>query len=84
MGSRDLTDGVWVWPEGLAHYVEEHDVMLPDAFLHTMRANEWKMPPNIQRRLTEIRELWPDPMEGWDIEPWVTWAFQFRPWYAFW
>ena len=22
MGGRDLTDGVWMWPEGLAHYVE--------------------------------------------------------------
>ncbi len=33
MGSRDLTDGVWVWPEGLAHYVREHQVILPDEFV---------------------------------------------------
>jgi hypothetical protein len=33
MGRRDLTDGVWVWPEGLAHYVEAHGVSLPDAFV---------------------------------------------------
>ncbi len=26
MGSRDFTDGLWVWPEGLAHYVREHGV----------------------------------------------------------
>jgi hypothetical protein len=32
MGSRDLTDGAWVWPEGLAHYVREHQVVLPDEF----------------------------------------------------
>jgi cell wall assembly regulator SMI1 len=33
MGSRDLTDGVWVWPEGLHHYVETHAVRLPEQFV---------------------------------------------------
>jgi hypothetical protein len=33
MGSRDLTDGTWVWPEGLAHYVEAHSVNLPPRFV---------------------------------------------------
>lgn len=29
-GSAELTHGVrFVWPEGLAHYVEAHDVRLP-------------------------------------------------------
>ncbi|MFD4669255.1 hypothetical protein ACFWNN_05920 [Lentzea sp. NPDC058450] len=29
-GSTELTDGVhFVWPEGLAHYVEDHNVRLP-------------------------------------------------------
>jgi len=32
-GSRDLTDGVYVWPEGLAHYLESHHVRLPDVFV---------------------------------------------------
>lgn len=32
-GSADMTDDVWVWPEGLAHYVEEHGVRLPAAFV---------------------------------------------------
>ena len=40
MGTRDLTDGRWVWPEGLAHYVERHDVRLPPPFLaHAVAAN---------------------------------------------
>jgi hypothetical protein len=31
-GSVELTDGEhFVWPEGLAHYVSDHDVRLPDA-----------------------------------------------------
>jgi hypothetical protein len=33
LGSRDLTDGQWLWPEGLAHYVLTHDVRLPDEFV---------------------------------------------------
>lgn len=28
-GSAEFTDGVYVWPEGLAHYVEDHSVRLP-------------------------------------------------------
>lgn len=33
MGSLESSDGVWLWPEGLAHYVECHDVCLPDDFV---------------------------------------------------
>jgi hypothetical protein len=33
MGSADLTDGQWIWPEGLAHYVEVHSVGLPQEFI---------------------------------------------------
>jgi len=32
-GGADLTDGVWVWPEGLPHYIEEHGVQLPADFV---------------------------------------------------
>src|SRR5215471_636531 len=30
VGSAELTDGRFLWPEGLAHYVEHHGVRLPD------------------------------------------------------
>lgn len=30
MGACDLTDGTYCWPEGLAHYIENHNVRLPD------------------------------------------------------
>lgn len=30
-GASEYTDGVLVWPEGLSHYVDEHDVRLPRA-----------------------------------------------------
>ncbi|WP_205474835.1 hypothetical protein [Nocardioides sp. SYSU D00038] len=29
-GSLEYTDGVYQWPEGLAHYVSDHGVRLPD------------------------------------------------------
>lgn len=38
-GSQDLTDGVYVWPRGFAHYVEEHLVRPPQEFIdHVLRA----------------------------------------------
>jgi hypothetical protein len=53
-GSAELTDGVYLWPEGLAHYVREHSVRLPDAVLD-----------HISHRQAELgsrdvdREWWP-------------------------
>jgi hypothetical protein len=40
-GSLELSDGVYVWPEGLAHYVAEHDVRLPGQFVsHALSMTE--------------------------------------------
>jgi len=33
LGSTDLTDGQWIWPEGLWHYVADHGIRLPNAFV---------------------------------------------------
>ncbi|MFJ9950832.1 hypothetical protein [Kitasatospora sp. NPDC091207] len=35
-GYRDLTDGSFLWPEGLAHYVRDHGVRLPAEFVDHM------------------------------------------------
>lgn len=32
-GDSELTDGSYVWPTGLSHYVTEHGVRLPEAFV---------------------------------------------------
>jgi len=32
-GSLEYTDGTYLWPQGLAHYVDEHEVRLPDEFV---------------------------------------------------
>jgi hypothetical protein len=46
LGRRDLTDGAWVWPEGLAHYVEAHAVRLPPRFVR--RALARKRPGTVE------------------------------------
>lgn len=58
-GCMDLTDGEWVWPEGLAHYVEQHAVRLPDAFVRPLETRDWRMPPaaEVSRRVKEFFEL---------------------------
>jgi hypothetical protein len=33
MGDSDLTDGTWLWPQGLVHYVAVHGVALPQEFV---------------------------------------------------
>lgn len=33
MGSREFSDGRWVWPEDLGHYVRDHGVVLPEEFV---------------------------------------------------
>lgn len=33
-GDLELTDGFYVWPDGLAHYVADHGVRLPRQFVH--------------------------------------------------
>jgi len=37
MGTHDLTDGVFFWPEGFAHYLEKHQVKPPEEFLAHVR-----------------------------------------------
>jgi len=49
MGSRDLTDGRFVWPEGLAHYVEAHAVRLPDHFVAHALAGPPRTVPAVHR-----------------------------------
>jgi len=63
-GTREFTDGEWGWPEGLAHYVERHAVILPEEFIDTMRANHWRPPPS------------PDPPHrtNLDVSFWIHWA----------
>lgn len=41
LGSTCVTDGAWTWPDGLSHYVEEHDAGLPAEFIeHALKATQ--------------------------------------------
>jgi len=37
LGSRELSDGIYRWPEGLAHYLTAHAVRPPEKFLEHVR-----------------------------------------------
>lgn len=37
-GSLEFTDGVYVWPEGFAHYIANHDVRPPQEFIDHVHA----------------------------------------------
>jgi len=50
-GTNELTDGVYLWPEGLAHYVREHGVRLPASVIrHILRR------PRLRQEL--VNEEW--------------------------
>jgi hypothetical protein len=57
MGDSDLTDGIWIWPEGLVHYVETHGLALPEEFVACARAHDGKapdLPPGLQGRRNNV------------------------------
>lgn len=56
MGAAELTDGVWLWPEGLVHYVEVHQVGLPEAFVRDALAGQPTGAPVNQWRMYDERE----------------------------
>jgi hypothetical protein len=39
-GNLDLTDGSYLWPQGLAHYVRDHHVRLPAEFVAHVRLRD--------------------------------------------
>jgi len=42
-----LTDGIFLWPADLAHYVEKYSVGIPQEFQENMKGNAWVVPANI-------------------------------------
>ncbi len=38
MGSKTLSDGAYIWPEGYPHYIEHHNVKPPEDFLNHVKA----------------------------------------------
>jgi hypothetical protein len=44
MGDCEMTDGNWLWPVGLVHYVRDHDLRLPHDFIVDAESNGWSSP----------------------------------------
>jgi hypothetical protein len=44
IGSQDLTDGTWLYPEGFVHYLRHHRVKPPANFLEHLLRNRFEMP----------------------------------------
>lgn len=43
LGTRCLTDGAYIWPEKLEHYIVEHDIFLPQEFIDHAKNNKWQV-----------------------------------------
>jgi hypothetical protein len=68
-GSTELSDGIWTWPDGLVHYVREHGVGLPPAFVaHACR-------PNAASTLTVPAD---SAERDFDESIWIEWAKRYR------
>ncbi|MET8957120.1 hypothetical protein ACWEQN_35900 [Streptomyces sp. NPDC004129] len=49
-----VTDGTWLWPVELAHYVRNHHVALPAEFVDHIRANDYTSPALSHDQALEI------------------------------
>lgn len=73
-GSTEMTDGEhFVWPEGLSHYVESHNVRLPVEVLEVARRGSARPvdPFAFERALFETHELTVDE-RWWRSQPAIT------------
>lgn len=66
LGTSDLTDGIWVWPQGLEHYLEEHQLPLPSAFLATAARNGYRIP--------RTADMMASPLNKYDFTFWHHWT----------
>ena len=60
MGKCALSDGRWLWPEGLAHYVREHNIVLPEEF--------------VNHALSGIARRQPERTEDVNLSFWTQWC----------
>ncbi|MEK6833229.1 MAG: hypothetical protein AABY32_04225 [Nanoarchaeota archaeon] len=42
LGTRCLSDGTWIWPQRLEHYIIEHNIVLPEEFINYMEESNWE------------------------------------------
>ena len=69
MGCRDFSDGVYIWPEGLSHYVEIHRIILPEFFINHAKLNRYII---CNVKLDNLKELVLSESK------WFQWCQQFK------
>jgi hypothetical protein len=90
LGCEELTDGKWAWPQGLAHYVEEHNVRLPEEFIRYSLNPELRLPrwsenlePEtfLEAEHGSVMPADPDRRRSWwiDQSDWLDWASENTP-----
>lgn len=52
------SDGIWLWPKGLVHYVVQHFVVLPDRLVEHIRRHLYDPPQDLGRSTHELP--WPN------------------------
>jgi len=79
MGSEELTDGQWVWPAGLSHYVRAHNITLPDEFITHVLTHD---PPRCRRWIdsfeSEFLPLAGTTAERPSLDLWIAWCARQR------
>lgn len=88
VGNKELTDGRWAWPSGLAHYVREHHVPLPEGLMAAANGDGPPRPSGLEARF-EKPQLVASGVAigrpaGWEgvrvsFEAWFEWAAQAIP-----
>jgi hypothetical protein len=74
MGNSCLTDGHYIWPEKLSHYIREHNVWLPESFIFHAKANRHYNPLDIdlKKQLDPYDQIDPRKYNYHDYEWWTT------------
>lgn len=55
-GTAERCDDKYVWPDGLAHYVRDHHVVLPDEFIEHIITNNFEVPQSDHKSIVEKDE----------------------------
>ncbi|GLY15057.1 hypothetical protein LWF15_22230 [Kineosporia rhizophila] len=56
-----VTDGAWVWPRDLAHYVDKYDAAVPLPFILHIELRGWEQPALSPNELLQIEQALLEP-----------------------
>lgn len=75
LGNAELTDGEWIWPEGLWIYVDRFDVRLPEEFVESITRRQFRVDSGLNSASLDALPV--------DFQFWTRWAkVQEARWYV--